>query len=82
MMKRLQVTLQNAEYLEVRRSARSRGISVAEWARLALAAALERESIDEVDRKLEVIRAAALHNFPSGDIEVILAQIERGYISQ
>jgi hypothetical protein len=32
-------------------------------------------------KKLAVVRAAAAHGFPTGDIDVMLEEIERGYAS-
>jgi hypothetical protein len=81
MTKRLQVILQDSEYREVQRSARSRRMSVAEWVRQALAQARRREPIGNVERKLEAIRAAARYESPTSDIETMLAEIESGYLS-
>jgi hypothetical protein len=39
----------------------------------------KRESIADIARKLEVIRNAAHHNFPVGDIDRMLKEIESGY---
>lgn len=82
MTKRLQVILRDAEYLEVQRAAQSCRMSVAEWVRQALATACQRESLADIDKKIAVIRAALHHDFPSGGIEHMLAQIERGYTRQ
>jgi len=81
MAKRLQVILQDSEYREVQRSARSRHLSTAAWVREALAQARRREPIGDVEKKLEAIRAAARYESPTGDIETMLAEIERGYLS-
>jgi hypothetical protein len=79
MSKRLQVILQDPEYREIQRIARTRRMSVAEWVRQALDLARHREPVGEVGKKIDVIRAAARHDYPSGDIEGMLAEIERGY---
>jgi hypothetical protein len=79
MAKRLQVILKDPEYREVKRAARSRQMSIAEWVRQALALAHRREPVGKVDRKLQVIRAAARGDYPTGDIDRMLAEIERGY---
>jgi hypothetical protein len=55
-------------------------MSVAEWVRQALAGALRREPVGDLGKKLEIIRAAAKHEFPTGDIDTILAEIEHGYL--
>ncbi len=79
MAKRLQVTLRDAEYREIQRAARARRISIAEWVREALDLARRREPSKDIAKKLEVIRAAAKHNFPAADIDTMLAEIESGY---
>jgi len=35
--------------------------------------------ITDVGKKLEIIRAAVRYDYPSGDIEDMLAEIESGY---
>jgi hypothetical protein len=79
MAKRLQVILKDPEYREIQRMARSRHMSIAEWVRQALDLARRREPGGGVGKKLGVIRAAARHDYPSGDIDGMLAEIERGY---
>lgn len=79
MAKRLQVILQEPEYREIQRMARSRHMSIAEWVRQALELARRREPIGDSGKKLAVIRAAAQHDFPVSDIESMLADIEKGY---
>ena len=79
MAKRLQVILQDSDYREIQRVARSRHMSIAEWVRQALEAARRREPASTFGKKLDVIRAAVRHEFPSGDVDTMLAEIERGY---
>jgi hypothetical protein len=79
MAKRLQVILQDPEYREIQRMARSRQMSIAEWVRQALANARRREPVGDVGKKLEAIRAGARHESPTGDIDTMLAEIEQGY---
>jgi len=79
--KRLQVILKDPEYREIKRAARSRRMSIAEWVRQALDQAHRREPVGKVGKKLEVIRAAARLDYPAGDIGQMLAEIERGYKS-
>lgn len=81
MAKRLQVILQDPEYREVQRAAKARHMSIAEWVRQALAYARHREPLGDVEKKLRAIRTAAKYEFPAGDIETMLAEIERGYLS-
>lgn len=79
MAKRLQVILKDPEYREIQRVARSRHMSIAEWVRQALELARRREPVGSAGKKLEVIRAAAQHEYPVSDIGDMLAEIERGY---
>jgi hypothetical protein len=81
MAKRLQVILQDPEYREIQRMARSRHLSLAEWVRQALALARRREPLGDVGKKLEAIRAAARHDYPVSDIGGMLAEIEKGYVT-
>jgi hypothetical protein len=82
MAKRLQVILQDTEYREIQRVARSRRMSIAEWVRQALAAARRQEPLGNVSQKLEAIRAASRHSFPTADIDTMLAEIESGYLGK
>jgi ribbon-helix-helix CopG family protein len=79
MAKRLQVILQDPEYREIQKMARARRMSLAEWVRQALHLARNREPMGAAGKKLEVIRAAAQHDYPTADIATMLAEIERGY---
>ncbi len=81
MAKRLQVILQDPEYREVQRAARSRRMSIAEWVRQALALARRREPTGDVEKKLAAIRAAVKYESPTSDIKTMLEEIERGYLS-
>jgi hypothetical protein len=79
MAKRLQVILQDPEYRAIQHLARSRSMSLAEWVRQALDLARRREPLGSASKKLGVIRAAAQHDYPTGDIDSMLAEIEKGY---
>ena len=81
MAKRLQVILQDPEYREIQRIAKARRMSIAEWVRQALAAARRYEPLGDTGKKLDVIREAARQEFPTADIDEMLAQIERGYLA-
>jgi ribbon-helix-helix CopG family protein len=81
MTKRLQVLLPDPEYREIQKIARSRRISVAQWVRQALHAAKREEPMADVNSKLEALRAAAKFEFPTVEIEQMLAEIEQGYLS-
>jgi hypothetical protein len=81
MSKRLQVLLMEQEYREIQQAALSRNMSVAEWVRQALSLARRNEPSGCVGKKLEAVRAAARFEFPTADIDRMLAEIERGYSS-
>jgi len=81
MTKRLQVLLPDPEYREIQKIARSRRVSIAQWVREALHAAKREEPLGDVSNKLEALRAAAKFEFPTGEIEQMLAEIEQGYLS-
>ena len=78
MSKRLQVLIEDSEYREIQRIARSRRVTVAEWVRTALRLARHRETSGDPGRKLDAVRTAARHSFPTGEINQVPAQIERG----
>jgi hypothetical protein len=77
--KRLQVIIQDPEYREIQRAAKTQHMSVAAWVRQALAIARRRDPIGDAGKKLDAVRAAARHAYPTADIEGMLAEIESGY---
>lgn len=79
MPRRIQVFVDEEELLEIRRVARERRMTVAEWVRNAMREELRRKPGISPERKLAVIRAAAKHRFPTDDVEQMLAEIARGY---
>jgi hypothetical protein len=81
MAKRLQVILQDPEYREIQRAARSPHLSLAEWVRQALVHARRREPVGDVEKKLAALRATAKCESPTGDNKSMLAEIEQGYLS-
>jgi len=54
-------------------------MSIAEWVRQALELARRHEPSSDMGKKLDAVRAAVRHDFPSGDIESMLGEIESGY---
>lgn len=71
--------MEEPEWRDVQRAARADRTTVAEWVRKALRAARRSRSSGDVDKKLAAIRTAAAHQFPSGDIDQMNADIARGY---
>ncbi len=82
MSKRLQVVLDESEMREIQRAARRHRMTVAEWVRQVLRSARRQEPRTDARKKLEIVRAAARHSFPAGEIQQILADIERGYLPE
>lgn len=81
MSKRLQVILDDAEMREIRRTAKRHRLSVAAWVRQVLRSARRGEPEVDSRKKLAVVRVAKQHSFPIGDIEQMLAEVERGYVT-
>jgi hypothetical protein len=79
MTKRLQVLLDDDELAEIQELARRRRMTTAEWVRQALRHARDGATYPEASRKLRAVREASLHAYPAGEIDEMLAQIERGY---
>ncbi|HLF70018.1 MAG TPA: ribbon-helix-helix protein, CopG family [Actinomycetota bacterium] len=76
---RLQVVLDESEMEAIREDARRQGVTVSELVRRALKDSRRQLASGEPSRKLAAVRAAARHSFPSGSIEQMLSEIERGY---
>lgn len=81
MSKRLQVLIEESEYREIARLARARRTTVAAWVREAIQKARASQPSRKTADKLRAIRAAARHEFPTADIDQMLAEIEAGYRS-
>jgi hypothetical protein len=79
MTKRLQVLFEDGEYAALQAAAASRGMTVAEWVRQAIAQVRRESSTADVERKLAAIRTAVRHAAPTGPIERLTADIDRGY---
>ena len=78
MSKRLQVLLDDKELREIQRLARLQRMTVAEWVRQALRAERRREPLGDTGKKLEIVRAAIGHTFPTADIEQMMLETQRG----
>ena len=81
MTKRLQVLFDDDEYRDIQRTARENHMTVAEWVRQTL----RKDRVDRhraVDTKLKAVADATRHRFPTADIDVMLREIERGYVAE
>lgn len=81
MSKRLQVLLEPSEYKAFQHISRGLGLSLGEWVRVSLRKSSQEFSPKGVDRKLTAIREASRFSFPSGEMDQMNAEIERGYLS-
>jgi hypothetical protein len=80
MTKRLQVLLDEDELATIQRLARAQHTTTAAWVRGALRVAVEIETRPASAVKLAALRRGALHAFPTGDIDQLIAETERGYL--
>ena len=55
-------------------------MTLSEWVRQTLRRAERESDIGDVGRRLEALRWAMTLNHPTGDIEQINAEIEKGYL--
>jgi hypothetical protein len=78
MTQRLQVLLEDAEFDEIRAIARRHRMTVAEWVRQAMRLARRDEPAVESTRKLAMVRESVRGAYPTGPIDALLAEIERG----
>jgi uncharacterized protein (DUF1778 family) len=76
--KRLQIRVDETELQEIERAARDRRMSVAEWVLATLRQARDVPAQKTVEEKVEAVRRAARHEFPTADIHQMLDEIERG----
>ncbi|MCC7003492.1 MAG: hypothetical protein IT357_15150 [Gemmatimonadaceae bacterium] len=80
MSQRLQVFLDESEFDDIRRIAERHHMTVAEWVRQALRVARRDEPSVEPQRKLAAVREAAAAAYPTSDLDLMLAEAERGYL--
>lgn len=78
MTKRLQVLFEDDELAEIQRVAKRERKTTATWVREALRAA-RTAAYPQAEQKLRAIREATTYAYPTGDIEQVLVDIERGY---
>jgi hypothetical protein len=79
MSTRLQVVVDESELEGYQRAAARDGLTLSEWVRQALRRSERAVATGDVASKLDTVRAAVAHDFPTGDIDEMLADIERGY---
>ena len=79
MSKRMQVLFEEEEMEQMRQCAGQQAMTLSDWVRRALRDAVRRTPAAQSDHKLEAIRAATAHEFPTADIDQMLDEIKRGY---
>lgn len=78
----LTLDLERSEYEELERMARDRGISVEGYVHRVITLARQKAAADRVtnplniQEKLEAVRAAVRHQFPTADIKDMLDEID------
>jgi len=82
MTKRLQVLLEDDELRDIQALAKQRRQTTAAWVRDALRAARTAADYPTVETKLKAVREAAALAYPTGEIEEMLADVERGYAGE
>jgi hypothetical protein len=81
MTKRLQVLLDDADMRTIQRIARREKLTTAEWVRRRLREGVEAGGRPDTASKLAAIHAAYRYDAPAPDIDQMLDEIERGYLS-
>jgi len=79
MSKRLQVLLPDREMADIQRLAKRERVTVGEWVRRVLRQARTERPECDAETKLRAVRKSAEYAFPTGDIDQMLREIERGY---
>jgi hypothetical protein len=77
--KRLQVLFDDDELADIQRLAKRERKTTATWVREQLRAARASALFPDAELKLRAIREATTYSYPAGDIDELLADIERGY---
>lgn len=79
MSKRLQVVLDDEELSRIKALAVQQHMTLSEWVRQALREARRRIPVEKAEKKISVIHTASRNAFPTGEIQQMLAEIEKGY---
>lgn len=82
MSKRLQVVVDDAELRRYQRAARRASMTLSAWVRQNLQQAEAQVATGKTGHKLEAIRSASEHAFPTGPIDQILEEIEQGSLGR
>jgi hypothetical protein len=74
------ILLEDDEARRIDAAAARDGLSKSEWVRRVLLAAAEPARVASAEEKLAAVRTAMEFDAPVADIEVMLAEIEQGYL--
>lgn len=78
MSKRLQVLIDPKEYRHFKNLAKRRGLTLGEWVRRGLKDYANQSSLKTPGQKLRNLRKFSKYQYPIGDIEQVLQEIETG----
>jgi hypothetical protein len=79
--RRLQVVVSDDELRCYEQAAGALGLRLSAWVRQALGQSARSVATGDAEAKLEAVRRAYTHSFPAPDIDMMLEEIERGYLS-
>lgn len=75
---RLQVVMSDAEMASLRAAARRAGLALSEWVRRTLRTARDAQAVPDPASRRKALERALRCNHPTGEIDEMLADIERG----
>jgi hypothetical protein len=78
MSTRLQVVLNDSEMREIQSVAQAQHLTVAEWVRQALRSARRAQPATDAERKIQCVRESATYGYPTGEVDEVLQDVERG----
>ncbi len=78
----MQVVLGDEEHRAVETAAAAEGMTVSAWVRHVMWRARREQPSRHIGNRLEAVRAAADHDFPTADLPEMLRQVEQGYLSR
>lgn len=70
--------MSDGEMAEIQYVAETQRMTVAEWVRQALRKERRQQPVTSAERKLQCVREATSHAYPTADIGDMLREIERG----
>ena len=80
MRRRLHFVLEETKFRKIQRAAEQHGMTVSEWVRWALLRARRTEPTVDIGQKLDAVRVAARHEYPTAPIDQMLREIEKEHV--